>query len=134
MKKVREPATSRIHGQLLIGLVGALVVMSVVVLSGQELKHVPPAAPSYTVLYSFNPDNGIDGSGPNGVIRDTAGNLYGTTFGGGSGACTSGTSARANSKRSCAAKSTLQMRSLSATAATCSLARDGMGPCGSGNR
>jgi uncharacterized repeat protein (TIGR03803 family) len=91
MKKVREPATSRIHGQLLIGLVGALVVMSVVVLSGQELKHVPPAAPSYTVLYSFNPDNGIDGSGPNGVIRDTAGNLYGTTFGGGSGACTSGT-------------------------------------------
>jgi hypothetical protein len=36
----------------------------------------------YTVLYSFS--NYPDGSNPNaGVIRDTAGNLYGTTGGGG---------------------------------------------------
>jgi uncharacterized repeat protein (TIGR03803 family) len=75
MKNVQE-ATSRIHGQLLIGLVGALVVMSVVVLSGEELKHVPPAAPSFTVLYSFT---GADGGFPNaGLFRDAAGNLYGT--------------------------------------------------------
>ena len=61
MKKVQEPtvrktltmATSRIPWQPLIGLVALIVVMSVVVLSGQELKHVPPAAPTFTVLYSF---------------------------------------------------------------------------------
>ncbi len=35
----------------------------------------------YTVLYSFT--NGADGSFPSGVIRDSAGNLYGTANGGG---------------------------------------------------
>jgi uncharacterized repeat protein (TIGR03803 family) len=40
------------------------------------------AAGQLTVLYSFT--GGSDGSGPNaGVIRDTAGNLYGTTVNGG---------------------------------------------------
>ena len=34
-----------------------------------------------TVLYSFT--GGADGSSPNGVIRDSAGNLYGTTYQGG---------------------------------------------------
>lgn len=34
-----------------------------------------------TVLYKFK--GGNDGAEPNGVIRDTKGNLYGTTFGGG---------------------------------------------------
>ena len=34
-----------------------------------------------TVLYSFT--GGADGSAPNGVIRDSAGNLYGTTYQGG---------------------------------------------------
>jgi len=61
MKKVQEPtvrktltaeptvrkaltvATGRIPWQPLVGLVAAVVVMSVVVLSGEELKHVPPA-------------------------------------------------------------------------------------------
>ena len=38
-----------------------------------------------TVLYSFT--GGADGSSPNGVILDSAGNLYGTTtYGGASGA------------------------------------------------
>jgi uncharacterized repeat protein (TIGR03803 family) len=35
-----------------------------------------------TVLYSFT--GGADGGGPNGVVLDSAGNFYGTTFGGGS--------------------------------------------------
>jgi uncharacterized repeat protein (TIGR03803 family) len=65
----------------LIGFVAAVVVMSVVVLSGEELKHVPPAAPSFVVLYSFT---GPDGDAPCcGLVRDAAGNLYGTTSGGG---------------------------------------------------
>ena len=34
-----------------------------------------------TVFYSFT--GGADGRGPNGLIRDAAGNLYGTTFEGG---------------------------------------------------
>jgi uncharacterized repeat protein (TIGR03803 family) len=82
MKKVQEP-TSRIHGQLLIGLVAAIVVMSVVVLSGQELKHVPPAAPSFIVLHTFA-GFPTDGDTPSaGLLRDAAGNLYGTTVNGG---------------------------------------------------
>jgi uncharacterized repeat protein (TIGR03803 family) len=75
---------SRTGWQLLIGLVAGIVVMSVVVLSGQELKHVPPAAPSFVVLHSFD---GADGAHPAaggaGLVRDAAGNLYGTTTYGG---------------------------------------------------
>lgn len=41
-------------------------------------------AQTYSVLYSFT--GGADGGNPyNGLVRDTAGNLYGTTYGGGSG-------------------------------------------------
>jgi uncharacterized repeat protein (TIGR03803 family) len=67
----------------LIGLVAVIVVMSVVVLNGEELKHLPPAAPSFMVLHSFaGPPT--DGEAPNaGLILDTAGNLYGTTVSGG---------------------------------------------------
>jgi uncharacterized repeat protein (TIGR03803 family) len=85
MKKVQEPmviktqtvATRRIPWQPLIGLLAGIVVMSVVALSGQELKHVPPAAPTYVVLHSFD---GADGASPRGgLILDAVGNLYGTT-------------------------------------------------------
>jgi uncharacterized repeat protein (TIGR03803 family) len=45
---------------------------------------------SETVLYSFQnaPDQGVSPKG--GVVRDSAGNLYGTTYAGGSAGCTSG--------------------------------------------
>jgi uncharacterized repeat protein (TIGR03803 family) len=44
---------------------------------------------TYTVLYSFG--GGADGDGPNGsLIVDDAGNLYGTTGGGGGGPCLDG--------------------------------------------
>jgi len=50
----------------------------------------PMAAQSLTVLYSFT--GGADGWAPySGLVRDSAGNLYGTTYeGGSSGACTFG--------------------------------------------
>jgi uncharacterized repeat protein (TIGR03803 family) len=40
-----------------------------------------------TVLYRFRGVDYDDGDGPSGVIRDANGNLYGTTFTGGSGGC-----------------------------------------------
>lgn len=45
-----------------------------------------------TVLYSFNPINGNDGSNPlGGLVRDEKGNLYGATYyGGGSTSCYNG--------------------------------------------
>jgi uncharacterized repeat protein (TIGR03803 family) len=99
MKKVQEPtvrktltaATVPIRWQPLIALVAGIVVMSVVVLSGQELKHMPPAAPTFTVLHSFAgyPTDGSLSLGD--LIQDSAGNLYGTTeLGGTSSACTYG--------------------------------------------
>ena len=83
VRKTLTVATSRIPWQPVIGLVAAIVAMSVVVLSGQELKHVPPASPTYTVVYTFaGPPK--DGAVPYaGLIRDAAGNLYGTTSQGG---------------------------------------------------
>jgi uncharacterized repeat protein (TIGR03803 family) len=78
-------STRRIHWQL---LVAAIVLLSVVVLSGQELRHVPPAAPTYSVLHYFaGPPT--DGALPQaGLIRDVAGNLYGTTtLGGATSTC-----------------------------------------------
>jgi uncharacterized repeat protein (TIGR03803 family) len=89
MKKVEEStvrktltvAASRTPWRPMLGLLAAMVVMSVVVPSRAQLHHVPPAAPTYIVLHSF--DN-ADGATPYaGLIRDGAGNLYGTTSNGG---------------------------------------------------
>jgi uncharacterized repeat protein (TIGR03803 family) len=82
MKKVQEP-TSRILWQPLIGLVALIAVMSVVVPSEAQLKHVPPAAPSFKVLHTFA-GSPTDGASPvAGLLRDAAGYLYGTTSLGG---------------------------------------------------
>ncbi len=40
-------------------------------------------ARGYRILYTFCTQHCSDGSSPNGMIRDSAGNLYGTTFQGG---------------------------------------------------
>ena len=48
-----------------------------------ELSYVPGVGWAEHVLYSFQ--NGSDGSAPVGVVFDSAGNLYGATFNGGSG-------------------------------------------------
>jgi len=63
--------------------------MALAILLG--LAVVPPSAhgQTFTVLHSFK--GGTDGAGPNGgVVRDTAGNLYGTTVYGGGGTCFTG--------------------------------------------
>jgi uncharacterized repeat protein (TIGR03803 family) len=92
MMKVQEPtvrktltmASSRIPWQPLIGLLAGIVLVSVVVLSGQELKHVPPASPSFVVLHSFDGADGwLPSGGGAGLIQDALGNLYGTTEEGG---------------------------------------------------
>jgi uncharacterized repeat protein (TIGR03803 family) len=83
VRKTLTVATSRIPWQPVLGLVAAIVLLSVVVLSGEELKHEAPAAPTFTVLHSFA-GSPTDGGGPAaGVVQDAAGNLYGTTDGGG---------------------------------------------------
>ena len=46
---------------------------------------LPPPNPGYTVLHAFK--GGEDGAGPLALIRDEAGNLYGTTVEGGDLAC-----------------------------------------------
>jgi uncharacterized repeat protein (TIGR03803 family) len=90
MKKVLKPtvrkthtvSTIRIPWRALIGLLAA--VMSMVVPSRAQLHHVPPAAPTYIVLHSFAGQELGDGRLPRaGLLRDAAGNLYGTTAGGG---------------------------------------------------
>ncbi len=46
------------------------------------------AAGAYNVLYTFT--GGVDGAAPESVVRDSAGDLYGTTKDGGGTACNSG--------------------------------------------
>jgi uncharacterized repeat protein (TIGR03803 family) len=55
-----------------------------IVLVPLPLATQPARAQTFTVLYAFG--NGTDGGTPYaGLLRDSAGNLYGTTFGGGNG-------------------------------------------------
>ena len=70
-------------------MLAGIVVMSVVVPSEAQLKHVPPAASSFVVLYSLTGayPGSNDGSGANGLTRDAAGNLYVTTAYGFQSAC-----------------------------------------------
>ena len=68
-----------------LGLVAALAAAVARMGPAQAASETPPAAPTYNVLYSFT--GGADGANPYAsLIRDSAGNLYGTTlFGGTSG-------------------------------------------------
>jgi hypothetical protein len=50
----------RARWQPVIGLLAAIIAMSRVVTSRAELKHVPPAAPSFIVLHSFTDLDGAD--------------------------------------------------------------------------
>src|ERR1700676_1944006 len=60
----------------------AVVLAIVVVLALVSVLTESVSAQTYSVLYRFT--GGMDGSGPfAGVIRDVAGNLYGTAFGAG---------------------------------------------------
>ena len=89
VKKNLTVATSRIPWRPVIALLAGIVVMSVVVPSEAQLKHVPPAASSFVVLYSLTGayPGSNDGSGANGLTRDAAGNLYVTTAYGFQSAC-----------------------------------------------
>ncbi len=51
-------------------------------LAGQEQQEQMATFPTFTVLYAFPVLS--DGYGPNEILRDTAGNLYGATSYGGS--------------------------------------------------
>jgi uncharacterized repeat protein (TIGR03803 family) len=44
-----------------------------------------PSGSNYTYVVLYNFAGGTDGSGPNDIIADASGNLYGTTYGGGAG-------------------------------------------------
>jgi uncharacterized repeat protein (TIGR03803 family) len=87
MSKVQEPTASRIRRQALISFVAAMVVTSVVAVSGVQLEHELAADPTFVVLHTFA-GSPTDGASPYaGLVLDPAGNLYGTTGRGGSGGC-----------------------------------------------
>jgi uncharacterized repeat protein (TIGR03803 family) len=54
-------------------------------ISGGTLFEVTPSGVE-TVLHTFNPSSGVDGSAPGSIILGSDGNLYGTTSSGGAGA------------------------------------------------
>lgn len=58
-----------------------VVAQLLVAVAGLSQLWAQDAAPSYKVLYTFT--GAADGYGPSAVIQDAAGNLYGTTNGGG---------------------------------------------------
>src|SRR5258708_4730146 len=70
---------------------GATAALAALAAFGLGVIAIPSApAQTFTVLYSFTKSSG-DGANPSaGLIRDGAGNLYGTTLNGGSLACSPG--------------------------------------------
>jgi uncharacterized repeat protein (TIGR03803 family) len=65
-----------------LGSLRATLLVFIIVVAASGAR----AATKYKVLYNFK--GGSDGIGPNGLILDPAGNLYGTTDVGGGGGCT----------------------------------------------
>lgn len=65
-------------------LLGPIALVFVFVLVATQV----PQAQTFTVLHTFN--GGSDGARPSGLIRDAAGNLYGTTTDGGAYTCNDG--------------------------------------------
>jgi uncharacterized repeat protein (TIGR03803 family) len=67
---------------MMVAVAVGMVLLPAVAVSRQAER--PAQAPTYTLLYSFT--GGTDGANPfAGLVRDAAGNLYGTTDGGGAG-------------------------------------------------
>jgi uncharacterized repeat protein (TIGR03803 family) len=65
------------------------VLASMVMLGAAVVGAQPAWAQTYSVLYSFK--GGTDGANPfGGLLRDSGGNLYGTTIYGGTGGCNDG--------------------------------------------
>lgn len=80
-ESIHEPARMQKRFGLLCLLVAGAIML--LMLSGTQAAAQEPEA-RFSVLYNFGsqPD-GADGIGPNGVIRDEDGNLYGATVVGG---------------------------------------------------
>lgn len=79
-QSIHKPAWTQKRFGLLRLLAAAIALLT---LSGTQAAAGEPGKNSYTVLYNFS--GGADGASPYaGLIRDEAGNLYSTTYGGGS--------------------------------------------------
>jgi uncharacterized repeat protein (TIGR03803 family) len=83
----KESNIMAIYGIRKLLLLAAGVPMATAVLTISDMPTALAAKVQYQVLYSFQ--NGSDGGEPyDTLIKDKAGNLYGTTYGGGAGAGT----------------------------------------------
>ena len=72
--------TPKAGGRIALSRTSAPLVLAILLVSSTQLAQ----AQTFSVLYTFG--NGTDGGTPYaGLVRDSAGNLYGTTFAGGTG-------------------------------------------------